>query len=238
MNLVDVIIQVTEPLVYLNPNAPTPASQPCQVHQPHSRKQLRRIQLIPRLLEAIRPQAQLIMSREPLNALLGPLVIPARLLLAHLRADLVRAHKLLILVDHRSAERALEDHNRREHEARADLDEAELRLHAPDLLRLLGRRLVGVVASTELRRDRLVDLVVPDPDLAVGEREAHDVVDEGLGLARALGHAEDVQEHLLEEAEVRLLVELGVEGEDGAGALEAVACEVELFHCVHCVMAS
>ncbi len=60
------------------------------------------------------------------------------------------------------------------------------------------------------------------------------MVDKGLRLARAFRDAEDVQEELFDEAEVRVGVEGGVEGEDGPGAFEAVACEVELFHRVHC----
>ena len=36
------------------------------------------------------------------------------------------------------------------------------------------------------------DLVVADPDLAVGKREAHYVVDEGLGFSCAFRDAEDV----------------------------------------------
>nr|POE65232.1 hypothetical protein CFP56_34899 [Quercus suber] len=72
-----------------------------------------------------------------------------------------------------------------------------------------------------------------DPDLAVGEGEGHDVVDERLDLAAAGGDAEGVGQELLEQAGVGELVEGGVEGEDGAGALEAVAGEVELLHSVH-----
>lgn len=60
------------------------------------------------------------------------------------------------------------------------------------------------------------------------------MVDEGLGLARALRDAEHVQEQLLDQLQVRLRVEGGVEGEDGPRPLQAVAGEVELGHRVHC----
>jgi len=59
------------------------------------------------------------------------------------------------------------------------------------------------------------------------------VVDEGLGFSRALGHAEDVDEELFDELEVRGGGEGGVEGENGAGAFKAVAGEVEFGHCVY-----
>ncbi len=61
------------------------------------------------------------------------------------------------------------------------------------------------------------------------------MVDEGFGLAGAFGDAEGVGEEFFDEEEVRGGGEGGVEGEDGAGAAEAVAGEVELGHGVYCV---
>jgi hypothetical protein len=76
----------------------------------------------------------------------------------------------------------------------------------------------------------LGDLVAADPDFAVaGESEAHDVVGERLDFAASRRHAEGVGEQLFDHAGVGLLVEAGVEAEDGPGALEAVAGEVELL---------
>jgi len=76
----------------------------------------------------------------------------------------------------------------------------------------------------------LGDLVAADPDFAVaGEGEAHDVVGEGLDFTASRRDAEGLSEELLDHAGVGLLVEAGVEAEDGTGALEAVAGEVELL---------
>lgn len=60
------------------------------------------------------------------------------------------------------------------------------------------------------------------------------MVDEGLGLAGASGDAEGVGEEFFDEEEVRGGGEGGVEGEDGAGAAQAIAGEVELGHGVYC----
>ena len=56
------------------------------------------------------------------------------------------------------------------------------------------------------------------------------MVDEGFRLAGGFRDGEDVGEEFFDEGEVGLGVEGGVEGEDGAGAFEAVAGEVELGH--------
>lgn len=61
------------------------------------------------------------------------------------------------------------------------------------------------------------------------------MVDKGFGLAGAFGDAEGVGEEFFDEEEVRGGGEGGVEGEDGAGAAETVAREVELGHGVYCV---
>jgi len=76
----------------------------------------------------------------------------------------------------------------------------------------------------------LGDLVAADPDFAVaGEGEAHDVVGEGLDFAASGRDTEGLSEKLLDHASMGLLVEAGVEAEDGPGALETVAGEVELL---------
>ena len=77
------------------------------------------------------------------------------------------------------------------------------------------------------------DLVVADPDLAVGEGEAHYVVDEWFCFSSTFGDTEDMEEQFFEEAEVRCAIEIRVEGENGAGAFEAIPCEVEFLHCVY-----
>ena len=42
-----------------------------------------------------------------------------------------------------------------------------------------------------------------------------------------------MQEELFYDAQVGFTIKGGVEGQDGAGAFEAVACEVEFFHCMY-----
>ena len=51
------------------------------------------------------------------------------------------------------------------------------------------------------------DLVVAQPDAAVGHAEGEHVVQEGLAARVALGRREGLHEHLLEQLQVRLLVE-------------------------------
>ena len=65
-----------------------------------------------------------------------------------------------------------------------------------------------------------------DPDLAICEGEAHDVVDERFCFARALGHGKCVREELFDEEEVRGSGEGRIKGKDGTRAAEAVAWEV------------
>ena len=132
---------------------------------------------------------------------------------------------------------------RRDDEPRTDLDKADIELLIRTLitttftlrLRYILHVFIPVLAIF-LRRRRfgLADLVITDPDAAVGDGEAHDVVDEGFGAARALGHAEHVKEHLLDEPQVRLSLEGRVEREHRPRPLQAVTREVELRHRVHC----
>lgn len=121
---------------------------------------------------------------------------------------------------------------RRNDEPRTDLDKADIELLIRTLittttftlrLRYILHVFIPVLAIF-LRRRRfgLADLVIADPDAAVGDGEAHDVVDEGLGAARALGHAEHVQEHLLDEPQVRLPLEGRVERQHRPRPLQAV----------------
>ena len=48
------------------------------------------------------------------------------------------------------------------------------------------------------------------------------------------GHTEDMCEEFFDDEKVRLAIEGFVEGEDGAGAFEAVSGEVEFRHGVNC----
>lgn len=56
------------------------------------------------------------------------------------------------------------------------------------------------------------DFEASDPDLVVGQRETHDVVDEGFGFARSFRYAECVREEFLDEEQVRRGGEVGGEG--------------------------
>jgi len=172
------------------------------------------------------PQIRTLNTRIPRR--LRPPIKPARLGLAQVRTDLVRRHELLVLVDDGAAETRLLDHNGREYESRPDFYEADVELGGM-LALLLGRSVdVHFVAVDGLLLAwlGLVDLVDADPDFAVCDCEAHDVVDEGLDFAACFGHAEDLREELFDDAQMGLLVECSVEGEDGARAFEAVADEV------------
>ena len=171
--------------------------------------------------------------------------------LAHpqISPHLVRTHKLLVLVDDGTAETALEDDDGREHEAGADFHEAQLGLvfwycllFLLLLLALLlffspGSSLAVVVCilfpRVRLGHIGLPDLEAADPDLAVGESEAHHVVDEWFDFSGVGRHAKDVGEEVLDQEEGRGGGEGAVEGEEGPGALEAVAGEVEFGCCVY-----
>ena len=76
-------------------------------------------------------------------------------------------------------------------------------------------------------------MVAPYPDLSVRNGESQDMIYEWLDLARAFGYAKYVEEKFFDDAQVWLFVEGGVEGEDGPGAFEAVACEMEFLHCMY-----
>jgi hypothetical protein len=155
-------------------------------------------------------------------------------LLAQVGSDLVRRHKLLVLVQDGTAKAALLDDDGGQDESGTDLDEANVRFLAlASLGRSSGFLLFILLARLRLGRLHLVDLVVADPDLAVDKGKAHDAVDEGLGFPCALRDAKRVQEQLLDHPEVGLLLESIVEAEDGPRALEAVAGKVQLIHCVH-----
>ena len=51
---------------------------------------------------------------------------------------------------------------------------------------------VGGCGCGDFGRGGFGNLEAADPDLAVGEGEAHDVIDKGFCFAGAFGHAEDV----------------------------------------------
>ena len=160
---------------------------------------------------------------------LGASIKATSLCLAQVRADLVGRNELLVLVDDGPAETRLLDDNGGEDEAGPNLDEADVEVGLGSLA--LGRSSIDVAISRLLLAGlALVDLEHPDPDLAVGHGEAHDVVDKGLDFSARLGHAEDLGEELLDDAQMGFFLKGGVEGEDGPRALEAVADEVELLH--------
>ena len=102
-------------------------------------------------------------------------------------------------------------------------------------------RFVGTIALYRKIGDRFLGfadgglgyLETSNPDLAVGDGEAHDVVDEGFGFSGAFGDAEDVGEDFFDEEEVWGGGESGVEGKDRAGAFQAIAREVEFGHCMY-----
>lgn len=173
----------------------------------------------------------------PLGAEIGPPTIfhgPPQL---QLGPHLIRADEFSVLVDDRPTKGALEYDDRRQHEARPDLDQAQLRLFALALARCRTRlgsfsvfRILLVVFMCVLA---LVDLIASDPDLAVGQSEGHDMVDEGLAFPGALGNSEGVREEFFDQLQMRLCVEVGVEREDRPGALETVSGKVELIHSVN-----
>lgn len=106
---------------------------------------------------------------------------------------------MFVLVDDWAAEAGFQNHNRREHEARADFDEGDFSVVAGvGGFGLVGRSrfrrgfVVGIRVG--FRDGRLADLVASNPNLSVCEREAKDVVDERLGFPRAFGDAEDVHQ--------------------------------------------
>ena len=75
-----------------------------------------------------------------------------------------------------------------------------------------------------------MNLIASDPDFVVRERETHDVIDERFDLPRCRRDAELLRQELFDHAGVGGFLKAGVEGQDGAGAFQAVAGEVELFH--------
>lgn len=208
-----------------HPHSPSPL--------PSLSKHLLCVQLVSRLPRPTSPQPQIPLPDHPLHLLLRPRIMPARLTLPQLGPHLVRADELPILVDNRATKAPLLDDDRRQHEPRTDLHQVDIRIFQSQLRLLGGSLLLLLRLGVFLRLLDFGNLVVAHPDLAVGHGEGHDVVDEGLGLARALRDAKGVQEELLDHFEVWLGLEGSVEGEDRAGALEAVAREMEFFHCVY-----
>lgn len=165
--------------IFLDPNrGPTQKllatethSTPTPLCEEHLGVQLVRL----RLAAAFRPQAQVALLREAAHRLLGPGVVPRGRLPPKLRADLVGRHKLPVVVDEGSAHGALLDEDYRQNRARANLlqrDVCVLEAHGLGgglFAARLGRgaRLVLVVVfRLVLGGLDLLDLVVPDPDLA------------------------------------------------------------------------
>ena len=173
------------------------------------------------------------MSGLALDGTLRTLVVAAGLCSAQVGTDLVGADEFLVLVDDGTTEGTLLDHDGCQDKTGSDFDEGDvgLALESGDCGESLG--VCGCVLAGGLDvlcGFLLGDLVAADPDFAVaGEGEAHDVVGERLDFAASGRDAEGLREELLDHASVGLLVEAGVEAEDGTGALETVAGEVELL---------
>jgi hypothetical protein len=142
------------------------------------------------------PETQIAMSGLALGGALRALVVAAGLCPAQVGTDLVGADELLVLVDDWATERTLLDDDRRQDEARADLDERDVGLALVAGNRRQGFGVCGLVLVTGLDGLGgllLGDLIAADPDLAVaGEGEAHYVVGEGLDFAASGRHAEGV----------------------------------------------
>lgn len=184
------------------------------------------------MLSAAGAQAKLGLSRHPAHHLLGSRVVSRGLGPAQVRSNLVGRDELLVFVNNWTAKRSLLDDNGREDKPGANLDEVNLEV-AQRLALGLATLLRRLVVLVEHGAFGFANLIVANPDLAVGDGESHDVIDERLGLSGALGNAKRMREHLLDNLEVGLCVERGIERKDWARALEAVASEVQLLHRVH-----
>lgn len=176
-------------------------------------------------------QAKLALLQQSLCTLLRPSVVLGGPRYAHVRPDLVGRNEFLVLVDDGSAEARLLDDDGRHDEPWSNLDQLNLGLLGPTC-RLCDRFAIRLCPFQ--CRFGLGNLVASNPDAAVRDSEAHDVVDKGFGLARALGHGESVCEELFDHLQMRLRIESSVEREDGSRASEAVATEMKLLHCVYC----
>src|SRR5690606_25649240 len=146
------------------------------------------------------------------------------LLPPHLAAHLVGTDKLPVFINLWPAETPLEDDDRCEHHARTDFHKGKLRLALVGLLCSSGGGCSGFCICTILSlplipRLRLDNLVAPPPDLPICDREADNIINEGLWFSRSLGYAEDVRKHFPQEPPVRGAVESCVEGEERAGTL-------------------
>lgn len=171
-----------------------------------------------------------------LQPLLTPPIIPPRLAKSQFRSDLVRTDKFLVLVNDWAAEARFKYDNRGEDETWTDLDETDFGIAWP----LANFRCYccanGSIFScgVPLRNRRLTDLKTPYPYFAIGNCEAHDMIDERLGFPCALGNAENMCEEFFDHKEVWLRGEGGVKGENWSRAFEAVAGKMEFRHSVYC----
>ncbi len=132
----------------------------------------------------------------------GHLLLHSKLLehaVASALAEDARRNSRLALPRHLALDAALQQNLRVEHKAGTDLSQAEL--------------------SVRL----LQDLVVAEVDLALQNEKAQNVVDERLRARVVAGDVEGGREQRAGDAEVRDVVELGVEVEQRARVLEAVA---------------
>lgn len=197
------------------------------MYKDRSSKHFPRVQRIA-FLSLLQSQSRLLHLTVRLHIL--ALGTPSRLLQPDLATDLVGADILLVLVDDGSTEAALEDDDRRQDEAGADLHERDVRQIIPldDWLLLVILALSGFLAALL----RLADLVDPDPDLAIHAEDADDAVDERLHpLDAFLRHAEDLAQHLPDEGPIlgallayvgTLLVKGAVEDDQAPPTFQAV----------------
>lgn len=90
------------------------------------------IQLINLPLPLARPQSHLLLLHLPIPRRVRTLIIPAGLRLPQITSNLVRRNELFILINHRPAKTAFQNHYRRENESRSDFDERYVGFAFPD----------------------------------------------------------------------------------------------------------
>lgn len=158
----------------------------------------------------MRPQAQITLLSHSLHELLRPSVVLACLLPPQVCSDLVRRDELLILIDNRATKGTFLDNHGRERESGPDLNKINVCVLGGSTA--LGRGLLCLSILSYLSLGLgLVNLVISDPDLAVRNGECHNMVDKGLAFPGTLRNSKGLQEHLLDDLEVGLLVECGIE---------------------------
>merc|ERR1711976_1132974 len=74
------------------------------------------------------------------------------------------------------------------------------------------------------------NLIVANPDLAIGVVETHDPINKGLALGMAARTTKDINKQFLDDPQLVEPIEALVKGEDGTRSLHAVARQSELVH--------